>query len=254
MVTNSNSLSKFNEATDRYSLWQRAISDLGNIYRASGGDLRNRLEACLTNIHTLEISCLSCSTSINLNWSLEALLFYHAPPSAVFSPLGHAAGVGQWSFSSYLRGKKSAVNCAESSCSGWATNRSRQRGGIGDLLSSPGITCKRYTDWSHNKLTKPNTPPQIYGRTHTYTLSPKPLWGQEGAARKGPLLLLGLFSFGELRYCARVSRDDSSGQMNEMNWPPTLSVGRNKAAMYALKIRWSSCLYFRIHIRFHVSS
>lgn len=53
------------------------------------------------------------------------------------------------------RGQKSAVNCAQSSYSGWVTNWSRQHGGFGDLLSSLGITGERYTGWSHNKLTRP---------------------------------------------------------------------------------------------------
>lgn len=94
-------------------------------------------------------------------------------------------------------GQKSAVNCAQSSFSGWVTTWSRQRAGIGDLLSSLGITCKRYTDWGHNKLT-----PTTYTHSHTCTLRTHshrrpqiPLYERAvWAARKGSLLLLGLFS------------------------------------------------------------
>lgn len=121
---------------------------------------------------------------------------------AVYSP----SVIWQESASGHLlsRGQKSAVNSAQSSYSSWVTSRSRQRAGIGDLLSSPGITCKRYTDWSHNKLNTPHL-------WHTQTLSKAPRnWGELRAARKGSLLLFGLFSFTKLRYCTRVSRDDSS--------------------------------------------
>lgn len=150
----------------------------------------------------------------NLGWSSEALQSLSlASICDVFPFRLCGRPVVIWLLS---WGQKSAVNCAQSSYSGGVTNWSRQCGGIGDLLSSPGIICKRYTDWSHNKLTNPPAPPPPSNppRRHVYTPSLKPLCGEEAAARKGSLLILGLFSFGELRYCARVSRDDSSGQMN----------------------------------------
>lgn len=90
----------------------------------------------------------------------------------MFSSLCGVAGIGQWS-SIIFGANKSAVNCAQSSSSGWVTSWSRQRAGIGDLLSTSGITCQRYTDWSHNKLTK-HPPPWTQTQAQTHPL-PKPL-------------------------------------------------------------------------------
>lgn len=119
---------------------------------------------------------------VSPNWSLQAPLSYREPPSALFSPscssssrsCGRDRPLVIWLLS---RGQKSAVNCAPSSFSGRVPNWSRQRGGIGDLLSSPGITCQRYTGWSHNKLTKHPTP-----RAHTHP-SPKAPWREERRAQ-----------------------------------------------------------------------
>lgn len=157
-----------------------------------------------TDIYEFRIRCWACRSSIRWSWA-PGLLSYQRPPSAG-SPLQVmqqvSAGIQLLS-----RGQKSAVNWAQSSYSGWVTNWSRQLGGFGDLLSSLGITGERYTDWSHNKLT--TTPPLP---TSPLPSPPCTQWAEGGAARKGWLVLLGLFSFGELRYCARVRRSDSSGQ------------------------------------------
>lgn len=82
------------------------------------------------------------------SWAV-ALLSYQRLPSAASRLRSCSRYQRPFSWS---RGQKSAANCAQSSFSGWVTNWSRQRGGFGDLLSRPGITTERYTDWSHNKL------------------------------------------------------------------------------------------------------
>lgn len=108
-------------------------------------------------------------------WSRAAvLLSYQRPPSAdsrlrVMQQVSAAIQLRS-------RGQRSAVKCAQSSSSGWVTNWSRQRGGFGDLLSRPGITCERYTDWSHNKLTRPPTappPPSTAPPPHSPTQTPQ---------------------------------------------------------------------------------
>lgn len=155
----------------------------------------------------------ACRSSIRWGWA-ALVLFYQRPPSAAPPPPLQVMQQVSAAIQLLSRGQKAAVNCAQSSYSGWVTNWSRQRGGFGDLLSSLGITGERYTDWSHNKLTRPpplRSPPYTHSHEHKLPVSKGGVGGGD-AARKGWLLLRGLFSLGELRYCARVRRSDSSGQ------------------------------------------
>lgn len=85
------------------------------------------------------------------------------------------------------RGQKSAGNCAQSSYSGWVTNWSRQHGGFGDLLSRLGITGERYTNWSHNKLTRPPPPHHHHPRKKKL---PKPPYTHKLPVSRGEVVVV----------------------------------------------------------------
>ena len=132
-------------------------------------------------------------------------------------------------------GQKSAVNCAQSSYSGWVTSRSRQRAGIGDLLSSPGITFKQYTDWSHNKL---NAPLHLR-HTHTH---------QKGPSDREQLVK-GHFTssvyFPSLN-CVITNGSVGKDASDWMHWPSSYCGKKKKTCMQVKSVESNPSLFYNI--------
>lgn len=151
------------------------------------------------------------------------------------------------------RGQKSAGNCAQSSYSGWVTNWSRQHGGFGDLLSRLGITGQRYTNWSHNKLTRP--PPPLH--THKKKNLSKPPYTHKLPVSRGEVVVVvageeqlvkGDFSCSVYFPLVNCVIAHGSGATTAQARPANevtsfkLCAGGNKAAMQARKSPWIQTL------------
>lgn len=153
------------------------------------------------------------------SWAV-ALSSYQRPPSAA----SRLRVMQQVSAAIQLRsrGQKSAANCARSSFSGWVTNWSRQRGGFDDLFIS---------SWHHHRAiyrlkSQQTKHPPFPNPLQSHAYSPKAQPGEEGAARKGRLPLLGLFSFAEWRYYAAQRSSDRDDWWPELLEPPACTYGK----------------------------